>query len=534
MLKFFTFSVFFSLLSPLFSQIIFDDFEATPSPVNWQPDNCNLITHYDNPFVDGVNPSSKVLLYHDVGGQYANIRFTHPYGFDMDVQQIFSFKIYVPSDALTGNQNNQVSLKLQNAILGQPWTTQSEIIKNIQLDTWQTVTFDFMNDNYLNYNPNSGAPVNRKDFNRVVIQVNGENNFDQVLAYIDDFQYDGSEILSFDQLVWNDEFDQNGAVNPDKWFHQTLIPNGNSWFNNEVQHYTNRIQNSFVNDGKLSIVAIKEPFTNQGITKQYTSARLNSKFAFTYGKVEVRAKMPIGVGTWPAIWTLGKNISESGAYWHTQGFGTTGWPACGEIDIMEHWGSNQNFVQSATHTPSSFGATVNHGGQIVETVSTEFHTYTLYWYPNKLVFLVDDKMHYVYQPAVQNAATWPFFQDQYLLLNIAIEPTIDPNFTQGAMEVDYVRVYQPLVDEDTSSLGEFDGLHPIFEVFPNPGADVIYLHIDEAMQCARINIFNLQGLIVQSVEVQESITTLNIEGLDRGVYVIQESKSGMVRRFVKG
>ena len=125
------------------------------------------------------------------------------------------------------------------------------------------------------------------------------------------------------------------------------------------------------------MVAKKENFTDQGQTKQYTSARLNSKFAFTNGRVEVRAKLPTGVGTWPAIWMLGKNINENGAYRQSQGFGTTPWPACGEIDIMEHWGNNQNYIQSALHTPSSFGGTINHGGIMASNVSTTFHEYAM-------------------------------------------------------------------------------------------------------------------------------------------------------------
>lgn len=242
-------------------------------------------------------------------------------------------------------------------------------------------------------------------------------------------------------LVWSDEFESNGAVNSEKWHHQTLLPNGYSWYNSELQHYTNRIENSYIENGLLKIVAIKENFTDQGHTKQYTSARLNSKFSFTYGKVEVRAKLPYGVGTWPAIWTLGKNIIEPGGYW-TNSFGTTSWPACGEIDIMEHWGDNQNFVQSATHTPSSYGGTINHGGQTISTASSEMHTYTLVWTAEKLVFSVDDVVHYTYNPPVKDSNTWPFDSEQYLLLNLAIEPNITPNFTQSAMEIDYVRVYQ--------------------------------------------------------------------------------------------
>lgn len=250
--------------------------------------------------------------------------------------------------------------------------------------------------------------------------------------------------ISFAQnwnLVWSDEFESNGAVNSEKWHHQTLLPNGYSWYNSELQHYTNRIENSFIEDGLLKIVAIKENFNDQGHTKQYTSARLNSKFSFTYGKVEVRAKLPYGVGTWPAIWTLGKNIIEPGGYW-TNSFGTTSWPACGEIDIMEHWGDNQNYVQSATHTPSSYGGTINHGGQTISTASSELHTYTLVWTAEKLVFSVDGVVHYTYNPPVKDSNTWPFDSEQYLLLNLAIEPDIIPNFTQSAMEIDYVRVYQ--------------------------------------------------------------------------------------------
>ncbi|TLX70325.1 glycosyl hydrolase family protein [Labilibacter sediminis] len=259
-----------------------------------------------------------------------------------------------------------------------------------------------------------------------------------------------SSIYSYSQeLIWSDEFDIDGAVNPDNWHHQTQIPAGGSWYNGEVQHYTDRLDNSYVSDGVLYIVAKKESFTDQGYTKQYTSARLNSKFAFKYGRVEVRAKLPTGVGTWPAIWMLGKNINEDGGYWDNQGFGTTGWPACGEIDIMEHWGSNQNYVQSAMHTPSSYGGTINHGGQTISTVSSEFHVYELEWTSEKMVFSVDGVEHYTYNPAVKDASTWPYDADQYFLLNIAIEPGIDQSFTQSAMEIDYIRVYEIIEGETT-------------------------------------------------------------------------------------
>ncbi len=242
-------------------------------------------------------------------------------------------------------------------------------------------------------------------------------------------------------LVWQDEFEINGPVCSENWHHQTQLPAGGSWYNGEIQHYTDRTDNAIVDDGVLHIVARKETFTDQNVTKNYTTARLNSKFAFTYGRVEVRAKLPTGVGTWPAIWMLGKNINEDGGYWDSE-FGTTNWPACGEIDIMEHWGHNQNFVQSAMHTPSSSGSTINKGGQTIPTVSTEFHVYQLEWTPEKMVFSVDDVEHYTYNPAVKDASTWPFDAEQYLLLNFAVLPSIETSFTQDTLSVDYVRVYQ--------------------------------------------------------------------------------------------
>jgi len=247
----------------------------------------------------------------------------------------------------------------------------------------------------------------------------------------------------FSTLVWFDEFDGNGAINSEKWFYQTELPAGGDWYGGLLNHYTNRIENSFVKDGILNIVAKKEVFNDQGEIKEYTSARLNSKFAFTYGRVEVRAKLPTGIGTWPAIWMLNKNIDEPGAYWQKQGFGSTYWPVCGEVDIVEHWGNRQNYIQSAVHTESSAGDdVVNLGGKVLENVSHQFHIYSMEWYEDKMVFAVDGEVYYTYQPEIKNSSTWPFTTDQYLLLNIAIESDIDPSFEESTMEVDYIRVYQ--------------------------------------------------------------------------------------------
>lgn len=500
---------------------IFDDFEGNGTISGWAGDDCNVNSSLTNPHQQGINTSTTVLEYHDIGGQYANIRFDIQDNYDFSTGHTFSFKIYVPSSGLTGSQNNQVSLKLQDGTLAAPWTTQSEIIKPIQLNQWQTVTFDFQNDNYLSFDPASPPPTQRTDFNRVLIQINGENNNDQVLAYIDDFDYDGTipAPATFGNLIWSDEFNVDGAIDATKWFHQTQLPAGGSWFNGEIQHYTNRTDNSVVNNGIMSIIAKKETFTDQGHTKQYTSARLNSKFAFTYGRVEIRAKLPTGNGTWPAIWMLGKNINEAGAYWQTQGFGTTSWPACGEIDIMEHWGNNQNYVQSAMHTPSSFGGTVNKGGQVIPTVSTNFHVYALEWTPEKMVFSVDGAIHYTYNPSVKDANTWPFDAEQYLLLNIAIEPSIDPNFTQSAMEIDYVRVYEYV---PTSTQNITQTKTPTY--FPNPVDNVLTIELDKNIQeNVTVNIHSIDGKLVKTYQKNIVDNQLQINGLsnlNKGLYFV--------------
>jgi beta-glucanase (GH16 family) len=230
-------------------------------------------------------------------------------------------------------------------------------------------------------------------------------------------------------LVWADEFNTNGSPDNTKWGYDL---GAGGWGNNESQYYTNRSDNVIVEGGFLKITAKKED--HQG--SKYTSARMLTagKFDFTYGKVEVRAKLPEGGGTWPAIWMLGSSIN------------TLGWPACGEVDIMEHAGNRQGTVQSAMHTPSSSGNTINHGSQFISTVSTEFHVYGIEWTPEKMMFSVDGVVHYTYNPPTKNSSTWPFDADQFIILNVAMGGSfggnIDPEFTSSTMEIDYVRVYQ--------------------------------------------------------------------------------------------
>lgn len=233
------------------------------------------------------------------------------------------------------------------------------------------------------------------------------------------------------ELFWSEEFDTDGAPDASIWSYDLGIGD-NGWGNNEEQFYTDRSDNVIVENGSLKISAKRENFSG----RQFTSARLKTqgKFEFTYGKIEVRAKLPSGGGTWPAIWLLGSN------------FETVGWPATGEMDIMEHVGNNQNVVQAAVHTPSSFGNTQNKGDITVNGVSDEFHSYELVWTAEKLDFRVDGNTFYTYNPAVKDADTYPFNKDFFIILNVAmggnLGGAIAPEFTESTMEVDYVRLYK--------------------------------------------------------------------------------------------
>lgn len=226
-------------------------------------------------------------------------------------------------------------------------------------------------------------------------------------------------------LVWSDEFNTSGAPDPAKWGYDL---GAGGWGNNELQYYTNRADNVIVSNGTLKITAKKENYSGSA----YTSARLLSKgkFSFKYGKVEIRAKLPSGGGTWPALWMLGENID------------TTPWPDCGEIDIMEHKGNDLNKIFGTLHYPGHSGGNANGTTTVINNATTEFHIYTLDWTASSIRISVDNNTFFTFQ----NNNGVPFNQKFFLILNLAIGGTfggtVDPAFTNGTMEVDYVRVYQ--------------------------------------------------------------------------------------------
>lgn len=227
------------------------------------------------------------------------------------------------------------------------------------------------------------------------------------------------------RLVWSDEFNGN-SIDTASW---TFEVGDNGWGNNEKQYYTPG-NNVDVSDGMLTITARKED-------ARYTSARIvtKDKRSFTYGYVEIRAKLPQGTGTWPALWMLGENITKAG------------WPNCGELDIMEHVGKHPGYIHSSVHDAAGYGNTPFTGIIKADNPFGVFHNYSMEWTKDNILFYMDDKIIYEYAPANKNAQTWPFDKPMFIICNVAIGgnwggPVIDDKIFPQKMVLDYVRVYQ--------------------------------------------------------------------------------------------
>lgn len=239
------------------------------------------------------------------------------------------------------------------------------------------------------------------------------------------------EVFVDPSLVWAQEFEEDGAPDPEFWNYE--LGDGCDrgicgWGNGEQQWYTNDSDNVVVKDDVLRITARAENVNGYN----YSSARITTqnKFSFQYGRVDVRAKLPEGGGTWPAIWMLGSNINQ------------VGWPKCGEIDIMEHTGNNPGRVSAATHDEFFHGGNARYYWTDINNVSTQFHVYSLEWDENGMDFFVDGNLFF----ESPNNNTLPYNQEFFFLLNVAMGGNlggdIDPNFQSGTFEIDYIRVYQ--------------------------------------------------------------------------------------------
>ncbi|NBP69445.1 MAG: glycoside hydrolase family 16 protein [Cytophagia bacterium] len=237
------------------------------------------------------------------------------------------------------------------------------------------------------------------------------------------------------KLVWSDEFDYTGIPDTTKWNYD--VGGNNGWGNNELQVYTRLPQNVRVDQGKLIIEAHHDSIEG----KAYSSARIVSKGKgdWLYGKIEVRAKLPYGRGTWPAIWMLPTDWEYGG------------WPTSGEIDIMEHVGFNQGSVHGTIHTASynHIKHTEKSGQVTIPDVADAFHVYAINWTKDKIEFFVDNTLYYTAQKSENDTfKEWPFDKKFHLLMNIAVggnwggKEGVDESVWPQKMEIDYVRVYQ--------------------------------------------------------------------------------------------
>lgn len=230
-------------------------------------------------------------------------------------------------------------------------------------------------------------------------------------------------------VVWEENFN---AKNLDEKIWNFELGNGCpdicGWGNNEAQVYTNK--NHSLKNGCLVIETKKEGET-------YTSTRITTKGKkeFQYGRMEARAKIPVGKGIWPAFWMLGSNISS------------VGWPKCGEIDVLEYIGKEPDNVFTSLHTQDSHGNTINTKKTTLPDIEEGFHVYAIEWNKDKIEFFVDEKSVYTFQPEVKNENTWPYNQPFYFILNVAVGgnfggPEIDDQGLPQKFEIDYIKVYQ--------------------------------------------------------------------------------------------
>lgn len=238
------------------------------------------------------------------------------------------------------------------------------------------------------------------------------------------------------RLVWSDEFDYSGLPDSTKWKYDTE-GNEAGWGNREAQFYTSaRAKNARVGEGKLIITAHREQMGN----KEFTSARLVSRADWKYAKIEVNAKLPSAVGTWPAIWMMPAGWS----------FHDGNWPEVGEIDIMEHVGYDTGIIHASAHSKDyQWQAGTQKTGVITVPEATQaFHSYILEWSQESLRAFVDDSLYFQYKNEGLGASKWPYDKPFYLILNVAVGghwgsvKGIDTTAFPQAMEVDYVRVYR--------------------------------------------------------------------------------------------
>ena len=312
------------------------------------------------------------------------------------------------------------------------------------------------------------------------------------------------------QLVWSDEF--TNVIGPN-WVFETGTGNS-GWGNNELQYY--RQENATIENGALVITAKKENFGGA----EYTSARLKTQGlkSWTYGKIEARISLPSFQGSWPAFWMLGENITS------------VSWPACGEIDIMEHINTS-NEIHGTIHWQDhnfqyahyGIGTSINMSG---------YHTYSVEWDDKFIKWFIDGVQFHIVNIENGVNGTSEFHNDFFILLNMAIGGnwpgfSVDATAFPAKMYVDYVRVYQDGISVNTEKVIVSDDF---IKLYPNPTNNVLHLKLTDFTTNMSYIITNTYGLVVQQSTLLEN--KIDVNKLSPGIYTIKLS-NGQRTKFCK-
>ncbi|MCX8472456.1 MAG: glycoside hydrolase family 16 protein, partial [Sediminibacterium sp.] len=393
-------------------------------PINFEStttDWAYLITNFEggnlttavNPSASGINTSSRVakMVKGPGGATYGGAYLTLSNPIKFANNNRINIQVRAP------RIGTRLRLKLENLTNTAIFFEKDDTTKTA--NAWENLSFNL-----------SGIDTINKTYQKIVLIFdngtigNGSANF---TYYFDNISLSAPtpDIPAAGNLLWSDEFNYTGKPDSTKWIYD--IGNNNGWGNGESQYYTNRLENANASNGTLKITAIKEPYSGFN----YTSARLltQGKYDVKYGRIEARLKLPAIGGGWPAFWMLGSNYPQ------------VGWPACGEIDIMEMVGNQLNTIYAALHYPGHSGGAGSVNTTIIPTATTDFHVYTIIWNANNITWYIDGFQFAQYA----NSASIPYNHNFFILLNVAVGGsfggTISSSFTTAQMEVDYVRVY---------------------------------------------------------------------------------------------
>lgn len=347
--------------------------------------------------------------------------------------------------------NYQVSLRLTNYTGNNKSVSKTINIANSDLVVSFTSEIDPVNPNYVKLNNTTQGTYD--SFKWLYSNIEVENQLEhlayfpsagdyeiELQVFVNSKEFSLKQTVNIAQddpnylpgLIWSDEFDYTGYPDASKWNIET---GGNGWGNNELQYYTNSQNNVVVDDGLLTITAREEAAGG----RDYTSARITTqnKFTFKYGRIEARIKLPFGQGLWPAFWMLGSNISS------------VGWPACGEIDIMEMVGGpgNDNTTHATLHWDND-GSHAQYGQSYTlpsGILADDFHVFSVEWNTQEIKGFIDDIQYYSVD--ITPAQLSEFHNNFFIILNVAVggnwpgSPDETTTFPQ-TMEIDYVRVFQ--------------------------------------------------------------------------------------------